>query len=122
MLFRSAQETIVTIGGSCKPCTVKASLLSIPEDEERLFLAGGGNPGCSARAGFSTACVSVPSTGSLIALLDASKPPMPAIDRNITVADAINAKVVANTIVNLGFNNQMSTLLLIKRNYLHCSD
>ncbi len=124
MLFRNAQKTIVAIGSSSKPCAVKESLLSssIPIDAEKLLLAGGGNAGCSGRAGFSTACVSVPSTGSLTALLDGSKPCMPAMDNNIAAADTINAPVIANTIVDLLFNNKMSTLLLIKRDHLHCSD
>lgn len=84
-------------------------------------LAGGGNPGCSGRAGFSTDCVTVPSGGSLIALPDGSKPPMPAMDNNIAAANATDAKVIAKTIVDLRFNDKVSTLLLIKRNYLRCS-
>jgi hypothetical protein len=111
----------VVIIGSSKVCAVKELLTSIQEDEERLFLRGGVNPGCSGRAGFSTACVSLPSIGSFTALPERSKPPMPATDNNIAAADATNAAVTANTIVDLRFNDQMSTLLLIKHNYLRCS-
>lgn len=46
---------------------------------------------------------------------------MPAMDNNIAAANATDAKVIAKTIVDLRFNDKVSTLLLIKRNYLRCS-
>lgn len=79
--------------------------MPLTPDEERLFAAGAGNPGCSGRAGFSTTCVSVPSTGSLMTLFDGSKPPMLAMDNNTTAAVAINTAVIVNAIADLRFNN-----------------
>ena len=54
-------------------------------------------------------------------LLDGSKPPMLAMDNNTAAVVATNTPVIINTIVDLRFNDDMSTLFLIKRNYLHCS-
>ena len=104
MLFRNAQKAIVAIGAFSKVCSAK-ELLFGPAVEERLLVEGGGNPGCSGGAGFSTACVSVPSTGSFMALFDGSKPPMLAMDNNTAEAVAINTAVIINAIVDLRFNN-----------------
>lgn len=74
-------------------------------EEERLLSLPEGNAGCSGGAGFSTACVSVPSTGSLMTLFDGSKPPMLAMDNNIAAVVAINTAVIVNAIANLRFND-----------------
>ena len=76
-----------------------------PKDEERLLSVAEGNPGCWGGAGFSTTCVSVPSTGSLMTLFDGSKPPMLAIANNIAPVVAINTAVIADAIADLRFNN-----------------
>jgi hypothetical protein len=99
------KKAIAAAGAFTKVCSAK-ELLSPPltlADEEKLFAAGGGNPGCSGRAGFSTTCVSVPSTGSLMTLFDGSKPPMLAMNNNIA-AVAINMAVIVNAIVDRRFN------------------
>lgn len=58
----------------------------------------GGNPGCSGRVGFSTACVSVPSTGSVMTVFDGSKPPMLAMYNKTPAALAVNNAVIVNAI------------------------
>jgi hypothetical protein len=94
-----------------------------PAEEERLLAVGEGNAECRGGAGLSTACVSVPSTGSLMTLLDGSKPPMFAMYNSTAAAVAIiTAAVTVNTIVDLCFNKQMSTLFVIKLNLSLYSD
>jgi hypothetical protein len=95
---------IATVGAFTKVCFAK-ELLVASAVEGRLLVEGGGNPGCSGSAGFSTACVSVPSTGLLMTLFDGSKPPMLAMDNNIAEAVAINTAVTINAIADLRFNN-----------------
>lgn len=79
---------------------------------EKLLALGEGKAGCSGVAGFSTDWVSLPSIGSLMVLLDGSKPPMLAMYNNIAAAAIATAETVKTT-ADLRFNTRLCALYFL---------
>lgn len=93
-----------------------------PVDQEKLLALGGGNAGCSGLAGFSTACVSVPSGGSLMTLLDGSKPPMLAMYNNMAAAVMATAEAV-NATAYVRFNTELCVhCISYQASFIFCSN